>query len=195
MLEEDGEWKRSRRENMIGWAGRGVDSRSRCMLEGTGSTWCGLGLELELSVLFVCFVWWVWSGGDGVVAGVRSILEAVRWSFLPLVCCYLPYVAVMAMVLLESGSGWGLLVIVERETERKLCVLIPDRKTQSIWLGSQRYVCVCVCLPTDQKYTVKRVRYPMYDSYPTSSVNEMRLWKISGYEKRRARLMRTDLTK
>lgn len=123
MLEEDGEWKRSRRENMIGWVGRGVDSRSRCMLEGTGSTWCGLRLELELSVLFVYFVWWVWSGGDGVVAGMRSILEAVRWSFLPLVCSFLPYVAVV-VVLLESGSGWGLLVIVERETEteRELCV-------------------------------------------------------------------------
>lgn len=152
MLEEDGEWKRSRRENMIGWAGRGVDSRSRCMLEGTGSTWCGLRLELELSVLFVCFVWWVWSGGDGVVAGVRSILGAVRWSFLPLVCCFLPYVAVVVVVvLLESGSGWGLPVIVERETERKLCVLIPDRKTQSIWLGTLvkgMYVCVSVCRPT-----------------------------------------------
>lgn len=108
---------------MIGWVGRGVDSRSRCMLEGTGSTWCGLRLELELSVLFVYFVWWVWSGGDGVVAGMRSILEAVRWSFLPLVCSFLPYVAVV-VVLLESGSGWGLLVIVERETEteRELCV-------------------------------------------------------------------------
>lgn len=90
MLEEDGEWKRSKRENMIGWVGRGVDSRSRCMLEGTGSTWCGLRLELELSVLFVCFVWWVWSGGDGVVAGVRSIMEAVVGrSFLLFVVSFL----------------------------------------------------------------------------------------------------------
>lgn len=117
------------------------------MLGVIESTCCGLRLELELSVLFVCFVWWVWSGGDSVVAGVRSIWKAVRWSFLPLVCCFLPYVAVV-VVLLESGSGWGLLVIVERETERKLCVLIPDRKAQSIWLGSQRYVCVSVCRPT-----------------------------------------------
>lgn len=101
------------------------------MLEGTGSTWCGLRLELELSVLFVCFVWWVWSGGDGVVAGVRSILEAVRWSFLPLVCCFLPYVAVV-VVLLESGSRWGLLVIVERETERMLCVDSGSKGTVSL---------------------------------------------------------------
>lgn len=151
MLEEDGEWKRSRRENMIGWAGRGVDSRSRCMLEGTGSTWCGLRLELELSVLFVCFVWWVWSGGDGVVAGVRSILGAVRWSFLPLVCCFLPYVAVVVVVvLLESGSGWGLLVMVERETERKLCVDSRSKDTVNLvrYLVKGMYVCVSVCRPT-----------------------------------------------
>lgn len=38
MLGEDGEWKRSRRENMIGWVGRGVDSHSRCMLGGIEST-------------------------------------------------------------------------------------------------------------------------------------------------------------
>lgn len=151
ILEEDGEWKRSRRENMIGWAGRGVDSRSRCMLEGTGSTWCGLRLELELSVLFVCFVWWVWSGGDGVVAGVRSILGAVRWSFLPLVCCFLPYVAVVVVVvLLESGSGWGLLVMVERETERKLCVDSRSKDTVNLvrYLVKGMYVCVSVCRPT-----------------------------------------------
>lgn len=144
MLEEDGEWKRSRRENMIGWAGRGVDSRSRCMLEGTGSTWCGLRLELELSVLFVCFVWWVWSGGDGVVAGVRSILGAVRWSFLPLVCCFLMlrwwWWWWCCWNRVRGGDCWSS----SRERQRECCVLISDRKVQSVWLGSQRYVCVCL---------------------------------------------------
>lgn len=57
--------------------------------------------------------------------------QCVGRSFLLFAVSFLPYVAVV-VVLLESGSGWGLLVIVERETERQLCVDSGSKGTVSL---------------------------------------------------------------